>query len=194
MIQRCGWTLSIAAIVVAIQLIPGASELMALDRRAPTQLWRWLTAHLAHLSWDHLGWDLIVFVALGSWLEARSRARWAGVVGGAAIVISGAVWALAPQLQTYRGLSGIDSALFAAVGVALWRDATHPVERAAPVALGLALAGKITYELVTGRTLFAQDVGWVAVPLAHALGGGVGLAVWGLWPGPSPERSPEGGA
>jgi hypothetical protein len=83
-------------------------------------------------------------------------------------------------MQTYRGLSGLDSALYvtAAVtlGLRLWRHERRLAAAAALVSV-LGLAGKVAYELATGAALFvdAAGLGFVPVPLAHATGALAGL-------------------
>lgn len=179
--SRWPWlTLALAVVVVAVHAVPGAPELLALDRGAPAELWRWLTGHLTHFSWDHLAWDLGVAVVLGAWLERRDRARLAGLWLAGSVAIAAAFWWATPELSSYRGLSGLDAALYAAVAVELWRSSAGR-ERWAALALALTLAGKVVYEVATGHTLFADDTGWTPVPLAHAVGGLVGLLAWS-WP------------
>jgi len=85
-----------------------------------------------------------------------------------------------PAMSSYRGLSGIDSALFVLLvaGVLKERlqDKSYPAMLVAGFTL-LLLAGKILFEMVTGDTLFVSstDAGFVPVPLAHAIGGICGL-------------------
>ena len=165
----------LSAAAIAIFALGG--DAFALERGAGGSEWRWLTAHLAHFDANHLSWDLAVFAVLGAWLESSSRKRLAVILTGSAAAISAAFWFLAPELLSYRGLSGIDSALAAAVAVGLYNSASKPSERALPAALLVALAAKIAWEFATGGTLFVTADSYVGVPLAHLTGAIVGAAV-----------------
>jgi hypothetical protein len=90
------------------------------------------------------------------------------------------LFVLQPGLPTYRGLSGLDSALFVtgalALGERLFREGRRVVGIAAFASVA-ALAAKVAYELATGQTLFvdAARVGFVPVPLAHVAGALAGM-------------------
>ncbi|MFT3830697.1 MAG: rhombosortase [Opitutaceae bacterium] len=176
-------TLALSLAALAVWALPGVAAALQFDRAAlgAGEWWRFVTGHWAHWSGEHLAWDLVVFAVFGAMLEARSRRGLAVVVAGAALAISGAVALGARSLAFYRGLSGIDSALFTAFFAQLLGDARR--ERAVLPALVPAVAllgfvGKAVYELVTGATLFVSaDSTFVVVPLAHVVGAGVGAAV-----------------
>lgn len=166
---------------VLLFALPGVSGALAFDRMAVNagQLWRLATAHLTHWTLDQLFWDGAVFLALGAICERRSRARTFACMATSAIAITGALWLLAPGLATYRGLSGIDSALFAMLAVWLGADARRDrdVRRLAIVlAATLAFSAKVTFECLTGTTLFVTSSGAMQpIPLAHVIGAAVGL-------------------
>ena len=111
------------------------------------------------------------------------------VLVAASVLIPAAVWALQCDLAYYRGLSGLDSALFVFVALTLFR---HHRLRGDQVGVLLAcgfLVGfvlKVTYELVAGQTIFVTGMGpgVVGVPLAHIVGATVGaaLSVSQCWP------------
>ena len=162
---------------------PTAAASLEYDRAAIAtgQVWRILTCHWTHWNLDHLIWDALTFVVLGAMCERASRAAFAWCVVASAVVISGAVWVLLPDMEQYRGLSGIDCALFALLTAQMWRravDAGQWRTLALLVLLFVALAAKVGFEFVTGTNLFvASGADFVPVPLAHAVGGGVGLIV-----------------
>jgi len=135
-----------------------------------------LAAHLAHFDANHLFWDLSVFAVLGAWLESGSRRLLGAVWILSSAAISAAVWFGLPELDSYRGLSGVDSALAAAVAVWLLKNAQGS-ERWLPLGLLLALGGKIAWEFHTGGTLFVRAESYSAVPLAHLVGACVGVLV-----------------
>ncbi|MDX2187567.1 MAG: rhombosortase [Opitutaceae bacterium] len=159
------------------------------------EVWRLVTGHLCHFSPSHLLWDVLLFIALGTWVERRSRRAWLAVVGIGALAVSLAVWWLAPELQRYRGLSGLDSALFAWIAFDLTRFGWK-ARRWSATGLGggalIGLLGKSCYEGVTGSLLFV-DPGqqFVPVPLAHGVGALVGIGVCLATPLLSARRSEQ---
>jgi rhomboid family GlyGly-CTERM serine protease len=158
--------------------LPSAASWLEYSRTdiAAGEIWRVFTGHWAHGSLDHLAWDALVFAILGCALAKRSLATFWWTVSGSAIAISLALLAMEPRWETYRGLSGIDAALFAALAAILWRTGERRLERGLAAGALLLLAGKIVFELATGSTLFTAAVpGHQVVPLAHLVGLGAGL-------------------
>ena len=203
-LRRLPWlTLAVGATAVALQWVPSWSGAAAYDRAAIAagEIWRLATGHVTHWNFDHLVWDVLMFGVLGTLIERRSRQEWFAVVVGSATAISLWLWAFEPAVVQYRGLSGIDSALFTCAAVAMLRDARrsgHPLTAAAIMTLLAGFAMKIGYEHVTGSTLFVDSTaaGFVPLPLVHAVGGVVGCAVAALeplrraWRRPAADRSP----
>jgi rhomboid family GlyGly-CTERM serine protease len=175
--------------VLALAAFPAVpAELLQYDRSAirAGEWWRLLTGHLTHWSFDHLAWDVATFAVLGFFCERRSRRRFLTCVLGSSALISAAVWLLRPDLAHYRGLSGIDSALFVLLATTLLRAALRTRDHLTALATtaGLAAsAAKTTWELATGAALFvnASSAGFEPLPLAHLIGGAAGLLV-ALWP------------
>ena len=180
-------TLFFAALAVVIHAMPGVTEMLQFDRDAfsRAEIWRLVTGHFTHFGADHLRWDVIAFVAFGSLVEFRSRRAWGYCVAISAVVISFGVSWLQPQFILYRGLSGLDSALFAFVTADLLREGRRACDKLM-IALGsVALTGflaKCVYELVTGRTLFVEtNDAFHPVPLAHLFGAVVGILTAQEW-------------
>jgi rhomboid family GlyGly-CTERM serine protease len=178
--------LAISAASLAIAYWPSVAEALQFDRGALAagEWWRALTAHLTHWNGEHLFWDAAMFLILGAVLEVRNRRQFILVVLAASVAISAAVWFLQPELTTYRGLSGLDTALFAMLAAGLLRDSSRNQDHSrravlAPALLLIGLAAKLTAELLTGRVFFvnADAAGFVPVPLAHLVGAAVGLLV-----------------
>ena len=176
-------TLPLGLVAVLVQLSPSLGETLQYDRAAVAagQLYRWVTCHWTHWSWDHLLWDTTTFVVLGAICEHRSRTRLAVCILGSALMIPLGVRIILPGMQTYRGLSGIDSGLFVLLAVMLLGEKLS--DRGWIWAGGIflvlvAFCGKVLYELTTGSTIFVDSVatGMVPVPLAHVVGGAVGCA------------------
>src|SRR5262249_47102767 len=120
------------------------------------------------------GWDGLALLALGLAWERLSRGRFLACLAGSALAVSAAVWWLAPAMQRYRGLSGIDSALFVLLAVSLMQ-ADAGSRRLGPAAWALvAFLAKVTYESATGHAIFVADDAASVVPGAHLAGAGVG--------------------
>jgi rhomboid family GlyGly-CTERM serine protease len=177
-------TLALAAIVAS--LIPGIAELLQFDRGAIAQgeFWRAITGNFVHWSVDHLLWDVLMFVILGAMIEFRSRRVFAAITALSAAAVSATVW-MATPLATYRGLSGIDSALFVLLAAWFWLEARQgrgTLPEIIPVVLLLGFLGKIGYEIVTGQTYFVDSTagGFIPLPQVHLAGAAAGLAVLGF--------------
>ena len=185
-----------ALFTVGVFLSDARSARLQYDRAALAagEVWRLVTCHWTHWSPDHLAWDAATFALLGWACARRSVRQYIATVCVSAMLIPLAVWQTHPDMVTYRGLSGIDSALLALLAVGVLRDEAGPGGRRAVAwacaAVLLGFAAKLAYELASGATLFvdAAAAGFVPVPLAHASGALVGAAV-ALVP-IKPRRSP----
>ena len=179
-------TLAVAAVAVAIQLLPASvATALQFDRAALSlgEWWRIVTGHLTHFSANHLTWDVAVLVALGVACESDSRAHTALTLGVASVAISVAVWFWQPQFEAYRGLSGLDCALFGLFVASLFRQGGQASRIMGSIAL-LAVGAKCVFEIATGSTAFATGAGYALVPLAHLVGVASGFAAkWGgvMW-------------
>ena len=145
------------------------------------ELWRLLTCHWVHLSWDHLFWSAMTFLGLGSLCELMDKKKYYATVAVSALLIPAAIWWGMPKLIIYGGLSGLDCALYALF--MFWLRKREIRSRSwfwvSFFSLLLTgLIGKITYETVTGLTIFVSNThsNMVPVPLAHLIGGVVGFS------------------
>jgi rhomboid family GlyGly-CTERM serine protease len=158
-------------------VLAAMGELLQYDRRAIAdgELWRVVTGHAVHFGLEHFAWDAAVFALLALLCWRLDPRRLLLSLGGAMLAIPAVLWTLRPGLETYRGLSGLDSALYVtaaiALGQRLWTEGRRRLGIAAFASVA-ALAAKVAYELLTGQTLFvdAAALGFVPVPLAHAAG------------------------
>ncbi len=196
-------SLLLSAAAVIIYALPSTTTRLQYDRLAIAagEIWRVLSSHWTHVSGDHLVWDVLTFVVLGTLCERLSRVRFYACVVGAAALIPVGLWITAPHIATYRGLSGIDSALFAFLAVTLLKDEIHGRRWGWVAALSVALLAfiaKVGYEVATGGTFFVDSSAahMVPVPLAHCVGAAVGMTVglmripnWahGVWRDPRRE-------
>lgn len=178
-------TLIIAALALVIALLPAVvAEALQFDRTAffaRGQMWSLFTAHLTHFGVSHFLWNLVLWLVLGTMAERRSRYAMALTLGLAAPLIVLAVWLAQPQFVVYRGLSGLDSALFIFLTAQIFREGfrVRPRHWGSMILGGLCMLGfaaKCLWELTTGASFFADSASemFSPVPLAHLVGGMVG--------------------
>lgn len=162
-------TILLTLLAAAAALIDGS--LLELQRGGGA--WRIVTCHFTHFSYEQLAWDALTFFALGLACERRNRFSFHATLLASVIVIPLAVLLFDPRVATYRGLSGIDSALFALLVITAARKSR------VGVALAIAFGCKIAFELTTGATVFVTSMGdgVEPVPIAHLAGALIGAAV-----------------
>ena len=125
-----------------------------------------------------------MFGLVGALVEIRSRKAWIWVNLISAVLISFSVLVFRPDLQFYRGLSGLDMALAAYWILAMFRDSMAKrviSERSMWGGALVLLFSKPLIEIAIGSALFVSDLGAGVenVALAHFVGvvAGVGLGV-----------------
>ncbi|HYG65343.1 MAG TPA: rhombosortase [Thermoanaerobaculia bacterium] len=192
-----GVSLLLALPALVIYCLPALAARLELDWRAVSggEVWRIVTGHWTHVSLDHLLWDVAAFAILATACELREscgRRRTLMTVGLAAVAIPITLWLALPGMIRYRGLSGIDSALFVLLAVTILKEELAAGRRGRVWVGALALAAfgaKLGFEAITGTALFTEASGGaVPVPLAHLVGGLCGLAIAAM---PyTPRRSP----
>lgn len=182
------WTMALAATMLAANwgLLASSSSWTAQFLKAfeynrdailQGQLWRLVTGNLVHWSAEHFWLDVGVFLLLGAAFEPsfkRVRISFGSFVLATSFFVGSAVLFALPDMKLYRGLSGVDSGIFAA---ALLFEAVQARTRRrrwwylAPAALAFTM--KIVFECWTGELFFSTsslgDLGQ-PVPLAHAAG------------------------
>lgn len=165
-------TLSFGLLVIGIACVPGANGALQFDRTAigAGEVWRLATCHLTHWNAEHIRWDLLMFLMLGATCEMRNPRRMRLCLIVSAMCVSAVVYALFPNINAYRGLSGVDTGLFTLLAVDLMRDAYREGNRALLTASGALLIGfvlKTSYEVVAGHALFVDQYA-----------AGFGLLIW----------------
>jgi rhomboid family GlyGly-CTERM serine protease len=161
-------TISLTLLTLAGALIPGTS--LELQRGGPA--WRIVTCHFTHFTYEQLAWDTLAFLVLGIACARRNRGAFQATLLASVLIVPIAVLAFAPNVATYRGLSGIDSALFALLLIMESRRSWI----VAMCAIGFAM--KLIFEMTTGATLFVPSSGrFEVVPVAHLAGAAVGVTV-----------------
>jgi rhomboid family GlyGly-CTERM serine protease len=183
LLRSVWFTIVLAAAAAVLAACPAGSSWLEFDREAVYggQLWRIITCHLTHCNLDHLLWDVLALVVLGAMCERRSRSRYLMCLAACSAAIPAALLVVQPELLCYRGLSGLDTGLFALLAVGLLWDKSQERDWLGLSLIGLSLAGfagKIAFELTTGNTVFVDSAaaGFTAVPLAHLVGLAVGAA------------------
>jgi len=178
--------LALPALVAAIS--PTLATALQYDRGAVAagEGWRLLSSHWVHWSPDHLLWDLGAFLGLGALCELRDRRSYLVCLLVSVFAIGLGVHWFQPQLSLYRGLSGLDSALLVLLAVSLLMKrrgagtiAQVAIARSGPALALVLFAAKVVFELNSGGAVFvkAEGLDIVVVPLAHVLGGLVGVLV-----------------
>jgi len=178
-------TALIAGAALALHWLPGVAQVAELDTRgrgplALVQLW---TSHLTHFGGSHLTWDLAMFAVLGLVAERLAPTATRVLLAAGAPLIAVAVIGADPQVLYYRGLSGVDTALFAFLAAHFAIDSEDAGRRRmGRIALALLVARSI-YELGSGGTaLFVDGAagGFNTVPIAHVAGAVVGVVTAAL--------------
>lgn len=178
-------TLSIALLAVAAFLFPSASVWIELDTTTSLleQLPQIMGCHLLHWSLDHIGWDLLMFVLVGMICERKVRTSFVLVLVLSALAIPIFVANWTPAVDSYRGLSGIDTALFGFAALLLIEEAVRDRNWSSALLYGGLYGGmlaKIGYELTIGGTLFASAEMFSPVPIAHIVGAAIGSLAAGF--------------
>jgi membrane associated rhomboid family serine protease len=159
-------TVSLTLLAIAASLLPGSW----LELQRGGAAWRIATCHFTHFTYEQLAWDALVFLLLGIACARVDRGAFRATLLASVVVIPIAVLAFS-NVTTYRGLSGIDSALFGFLLVSESR-------RNRIVALcGIAFAAKMIFEMRTGASVFVHSDAFTAVPVAHMAGAFVGVSV-----------------
>jgi len=169
------YAVAVAAVAAEIFLPAGVLEY----RRALafSEPWRLLTAHFVHLSFLHACLNGVALVLLGHLFADRLRPRdMAGILAVAPILVSLAFWLALPELQWYRGLSGVLHAIYFA-GCVAWIGQTAGRARWLPIAALIGGTAKVLLEQPWDSSFPVHEVLRVAVvPQAHLIGAIVGAA------------------
>lgn len=175
-------TTAITAVALLLQLQTAAHPTCELwfPQLSYSSLHKLAACHLLHWSWNHFAWDIAVFVVAGAICESRWKPQFLSLLAVSIFAIPITVAIAQPELLCYRGLSGIDSALFAlAAGMFLTEEVrSGNWQSACPAGLAvLAQFLKILLENNAGHTLFVNDAGFTPVPMAHLAGALAGSVI-----------------
>ncbi len=170
--------LTLAIVPLLLYWLPGANELCELRRSelGKGQLWRLVTGHWTHYTTSHLFWDVSALFLLGRVAGRFFPRNLVLCLVASPLVISCCLLLWLPELRLYRGLSGIDAALFCYLAGCMWRrEASLSFKTLLPLCLLLGFCGKVIYEVFFARGLFVSQTGFIILPHAHLLGGMTGL-------------------
>ncbi|MEE9218724.1 MAG: rhombosortase [Acidobacteriota bacterium] len=162
-----------------LALLPGLDGALEYNRDAVEsgELWRLLSAQSVHWTSRMAIADLGVLLAVGSWVEIRSRrlALVTLITGG--LLVGLGLHFLIPNLAHYRGSSGLASALFIVVVLDLASNSSRKWARPLAVVTLCLFVLKLLWELRTGLAIAAGPLlpGVTVVPQVHLLGGLAGL-------------------
>jgi rhomboid family GlyGly-CTERM serine protease len=157
---------------------------------AAGELWRLVSAHVAHLSWAHAALNAAaLLLVLQIFKSAVTMREWIAAAAAAVIVIDAGLWWLDPAVDWYVGASGVLHGMFVMGIAGLWRGG----ERRIAFGLGVGLVAKLAFEWWQGPLASGLDL--PVVTAAHrygATGGLVALAATRLWAGGRPRRQRSG--
>jgi rhomboid family GlyGly-CTERM serine protease len=175
-------TLFLSALAVAGHGTGELVPLMTIHFRdiSIVELYRVLTCHMLHWSTDHLLWDLGMFAVLGTIAELTMPRRYQLTLLLSALLIPVGVMLQHPEMESYRGLSGIDTALFGLVVADLIGRRLVERDWNSVILFSLLLFGlltKMATEIIVGTNIFVSDTSFVPVPLAHLIGAATGLLI-----------------
>jgi rhomboid family GlyGly-CTERM serine protease len=166
----------VAAVMAAEFLLP--VELLEYRRTLVAQEpWRLLTGHFVHLSLLHAALNVVALLLLDRLFADRLRPReFFAVLGIAPVLMSLAFWLVLPELQWYRGLSGVLHAVYFA-GCVVWIAASAGRARWLPTAALVGGTLKVLLEQPWDSSFPVHEVLRIAVvPQAHLVGAIVGTA------------------
>jgi rhomboid family GlyGly-CTERM serine protease len=190
-------SLIVSAAACLVTALPPAADWLQYDRSAIAggELWRLVTCHLTHWSFEHLFWDAMALLFLGFVIEQDKRRRLLTCIALSAVLIPLVVHACMPELSTYRGLSGIDSAAFMLLAVTLLVESWDRRDWGWTLVCTAVMGGfavKTGFEFTTGNALFvdASAAEMLPVPLAHVVGAGIGVLCGVRWNGQAEVAGP----
>jgi rhomboid family GlyGly-CTERM serine protease len=175
-------TMLISVFVIIAHMAGEFSSPLTIDFRSITfaDCYRVCTCHLLHWSSNHLLWDLAMFTTLGAIAEVNMSRHYRWTLFLSALLIPAGVMLRHPEMETYRGLSGIDTALFGLIVADLLARRLVECNWKSAFWFSLLLVGllaKMLAETLAGTNIFVSDTSFVPVPIAHLIGAVIGLMI-----------------
>lgn len=168
----------VALLILALQASADLSTLEYRNANFATQPWRWVTAHVVHVNWQHALINAAALCVVAHlFAPDLSPARQLWSLLAAALAISACLALIFPTIVWYRGLSGALHGLYFA-GATLWLiKAKLGRFRQLWLPSVLFLGGwiKVLVEQPGGAaTPYAEWLGAGVVPQAHLVGAACG--------------------
>ncbi|MEM7314809.1 MAG: rhomboid family intramembrane serine protease [Planctomycetota bacterium] len=191
----------ITTMVVVICLIVQSSETLPLalefSHMAGDSAWetlsRMLTGHFTHWSFDQLFWDVLAFAVLGYLCERAGRVRYLALLIASAVAVPFSVMVSHPLVGSYRGMSGVDSALFVFLACHIASEGVRnrdPTWVIGGLIAWVIFVSKVAFEYVSGSTMFVEASGeFLPLPISHLAGAVAGTLIWVF---PSPDKKIRG--
>lgn len=169
-----------ASIALLFSIFPSFLNAAQFDRGAIVgngEVQRLLTGHFCHWGWSHLFWDLTVFIAAGIMVLRTSKlVFWLDLVLTSCFSSCFLLF-FRPEINVYRGLSGIDCALVMSSAVFLFMDANvNWKHRCVGLLVIMAIIGKSLWESIGHSAIFA-DGDFLLTPSTHLIGFTIGAAL-----------------
>jgi rhomboid family GlyGly-CTERM serine protease len=141
---------------------------------AQGETWRIVTGHLIHSDTEHLFWNSLGLVVLGTMIERRSPALWWAALGAGIAAVSILLMTPFTQLDNYCGMSGLLNSLLL---VAIWIE-WRMTRSWLVVAVACGSFVKVVVEITVGASLLTH-ISWPPYAWSHAAGltGGL-IVVW----------------
>jgi len=170
-----GVPLILVLVSILISVSPYLTELFQYDLSAvgQAQFWRLFTGHFTHWNFEHLFWDVLMFAVFGCWCYKENKKAYWGIVLGVPVITSIAIMCLRPEMFYYRGLSGIDTGLFAFTALIILKKARMKHDKlilALSLLMLVLVTGKTVFELITHAAIFVAPEGFIPAPMAHFIG------------------------
>jgi rhomboid family GlyGly-CTERM serine protease len=173
---NAGLALVVLAVMAAELFLPAGALEYRRDVLA-AEPWRLVTGHFVHLGVLHALLNCVALLLLGRLFEDRLRpVELFGLLAAAPLLISMLFWLLLPELEWYRGLSGVLHTIFFA-GCVAWIGGTSGRARWLPIAALVGGTLKVLIEQPWDSSFPIHEVlSFAVVPQAHLIGALLGTA------------------
>lgn len=158
-------TISLSLATIGLFLLFGETPPTLIWQSNQLELWQLISSHFVHISIQHLLWNIIAFIILGSIIEQHSSRRLILTLAMGCTAVNLYLFSLF-DLPAYAGLSGVLNSLLV---VALYQISKLPEYNTAAWLSLIASVSKLLYEWHTGTTLLTS-LAWPSVPEAHFVG------------------------
>jgi rhomboid family GlyGly-CTERM serine protease len=178
------WALPITILTFILLKSNRLAAIFCFDRGAFEygEIWRIFTCHFVHGSFEHLFWDLLMFLVLVFPCLKKDKSRLSIAILISMVTIPVLIYIFRPNLIYYVGLSGIDSAIFILFVSLVIKDYFRQKDWKKVLTFAsiyILFIIKIYYEMtnVNGVFVNTQAMNMIPVPLAHLIGAVTGAVV-----------------